>query len=198
MAANNREIEIKLLVLDNTAYSVVNRAIRKFAQKICPEHEEISGNSYDLYWKASKSASADFVRLRRNDSGAWITAKATDRGDNIDRVEIDLKVDSYSQAKALLECSFPDAPVKIKKKYHVYFLGCEHDSISVYTVSGDPDSKVFVEVEARSLDTVKDLVMGLIENTNERYGWSKSSLFNLFVEEKGIKLLTVNQFLESV
>jgi adenylate cyclase class IV len=194
----DREVEIKLLVTSHDClYGSVNRHIRKFVAEIFPEYEEISGNSFDLYWKTSEHAMADFVRLRRNRSGACVTMKSTDRGDNVDRVEVDLSVDSFKQAHSVLSGIFPEAPTKVKKKYNVYFLENEDTTISVYAVDGDKANNVFVEVEARTLTRVKDLVKQLVEKTEWEYAWSKSSLFNIFVQEQKIKLARVEEFLEA-
>lgn len=156
--------------------------------------EVVIGNAADLYWKAPSAGIADFVRLRKNPDGAQLTLKATDRGDNVDRVEIDLEVDDYKQAKELMMALHGTPMADVTKKYHVFFLENQDTTISVYQVRDD--DRVFVEVEARNKRRLKQLVQAMIDDNLTEYEWVRSSVYNMFVEKKPMKTVSIKTFLE--
>lgn len=198
MGYKNREIEVKLLVDSDKGFNEINRRVVDFVESIYPEYSTVVGKSYDLYWNPPKGSKPDFVRLRRSDGrGAVITVKESDKGNNTDRVEIDLDVDNYDQSLELLS-SLHGEPKKLSKKYYVYFLENSDTNISVYQVSGD--SRVFIEVEGRSLRRVKKLCSGLNKMFSvglvARLIKVNSSLFDIFVMEKSAKLSNIYSFLK--
>lgn len=159
----------------------------------------IIGNAADLYWSTPSKSPADFVRLRRVSNASnegQITAKATDKGSTVDRVEIDLPVDDYKQAKALMLATHGEPLANVVKKYHVYFLENEDTTVSVYQVRDD--DRVFVEVEARTKKRVAEIIRVILAGSNTDYEWIQSSVYNMFVERKTMKSVAVSKFLESV
>jgi adenylate cyclase class IV len=159
----------------------------------------VVGNAADLYWSAPKGSVGDFVRLRRNSNASshgQLTLKATDRGDTLDRVEIDLEVDDYKQARELMLALHGKPLAEVSKKYHVFFLENPDTTISVYQVKDD--DRVFVEIEARNKRRLKQLVQAISTNTNTEYEWVQSSVFNMFVEKKQMVTKPINTFLDGV
>lgn len=197
MGWKNREIEIKMLAVGiktlDTMVSRVEKALKSETQEV------LIGNAGDLYWKAPRSGDADFVRLRRMSNASnegQITLKATDRGDNVDRVEIDLHIDDYKQAKTLMLTLHGDPMASVIKKYHVYFLENQDTTVSVYQIRDD--DRVFVEVEARTRKRVKEIIQTLLDAPDKtEYNWVQSSVFNMFVERKDMKLQPISKFTES-
>jgi len=158
------------------------------------DSDVIIGNATDLYWKAPVKGLADFVRLRKNPDGAQITMKSTDRGDSIDRVEIDLEVDDYKQARELMLALHGEPMAEVTKRYHVFFLENRDTTISVYQIKND--DRVFVEVEARNLRRLKQLVRLIATDRRTEYEWVSSSVFSMFVQKKKMMTKSLLEFLE--
>jgi predicted adenylyl cyclase CyaB len=188
----NREIEIKMLALGTKSFSLVSSEVEKYVSEVYPEFTLIKGNSHDWYWSAPKVSNADFVRLRKNTNGATITIKSTDKGDNTDRVEIDLDVDDYKQAKELMFSLHGDPKAKVQKKYDVYVLEDKHTNVSVYQIKDD--DRVFIEVEATSRRRVKELTKGLVGGSR-KFAWIQASLYQMFVQNKQMVQKDVESFL---
>jgi len=195
MGYKNREVEVKML-------AVGVKGLQTMVDRIDPLFKNASdiiiGNAADLYWSTPKNSPADFVRLRRvsnaSDEGQ-ITAKATDKGSTVDRVEIDLPV-PYKQAKALMLAAHGDPTAEVVKKYHVYLLENDDTTVSVYQVRND--DRVFVEVEARTKKRVAEIIRVILAGSNTDYEWIQSSVYNMFVEKKAMKSVAIQKFLESV
>lgn len=155
----------------------------------------VIGNAADLYWKAPAAGGADFVRLRKMSNSSnegQLTLKSTDKNDNVDRVEIDLDVD-YKQAKVLMLALHGDPLAEVTKKYHVFFLD-PHTTVSVYQIRDD--DRVFVEVEAKNKTKLAQLISTVMSDSTE-YRWVQSSVFNMFVEKRAMKVVNISKFLES-
>lgn len=154
----------------------------------------IRGCAADIYWAPPEDSTADFVRLRRldepNERGldSQITLKSSDKGGNVNRVEIDLGVDSHRQANLLLSMMLGDPLGQVTKRYTVYFLENQHTTISVYRVL--KDKRIFVEVEATSLDRVKELAASLVE-AGLSFKRVQQSLFDMFVAKKPMTLADI-------
>jgi len=198
MGYKNREIEVKLLVESAKSYTQVNQIVSDFMEVLYPDFEKISGRSYDLYWAAPKDSNADFIRLRRTDDRrAVITLKASDNGNNVDRVEIDLEVDDYDQSKEILIALRGD-PVKLTKRYDVYFLENSDTNISVYQVSGD--DKVFIEVEGRTSHRVNELCHklnnlfchGMMINLHQ----VNNSLYQMYIQKRPMRTTNLTEYLK--
>ena len=194
MGYKNREVEIKLMANSSSLPNVM-RDVEAWVESINPVLDYLEGNATDLYWDAPERGKGDFVRLRRNSTNAQITMKGTDKGDIINRIEIDLEVEDYKQSKILMEALHGEPVEKVKKKYHVFFLENDDTTISIYQVA--KDDRVFVEVEARTKTRVKALVKSLMSYSKYRYDWINSSLYNIFVEKSIMHVLPPSDFLEN-
>ena len=194
MGYKNREIEVKLLATSYVSLHHVNQIVESWVSDFHPEYSYIYGDASDLYWKTPKASEGDFVRLRRTNSRAQITMKATDRGDITDRKEIDLEIDDYNQAKILMYGVHGEPLSSVRKRYHVYFLENEDTTVSVYQIF--KDDKVMIELEARDEKRVRDMVLSLHESyPNLGLKWLRSSVFNMFVENKEPKSRPVESYL---
>lgn len=178
MGYKNREIELKLEVKNVKKIEDVTKKL----EKIFNYRKTVKGKSKDLYWGASKSSKADFVRLRLYPDGLpQVTVKYTDKGSNFDRVEIDVNVDDAENAIQLMNSLFGKPKGEIVKEYQVYFLDKEDSNISVYKIKNDP--RIFLEIEARSKEKVLE-----ISNSVKQYSPELSvkrvgkSLFQLFLK----------------
>jgi adenylate cyclase class IV len=196
MGYKNREVEVKMLAVGVKGLQTMVDRVEKALKT--DQTDIIIGNAADLYWKAAQGP-ADFVRLRRVSNASnqgQITAKATDKGSNVDRVEIDLQTDDFKQAKALMYAVHGEPMAEVTKKYHVYFLENSDTTVSVYQVRND--DRVFVEVEARSQRRVKEIIKMLLADQLTEYMWVQSSIFDMFVRLARMKLKPISDFLESV
>lgn len=197
MGYKNREIEVKLLVNDKPTYRTVCNNVEEFLRQEYPDRTTITGRSSDTYWRAPHRSVAAFVRLRQNPHGkAQITLKSNDKGDNVDRVEIDLEVDDFAQAKELLAVLHGEELEKVTKRYNVYFLENSDTNIAVYQIVDDPQERVFVEIEGRSIKRVNSLVKGFTEWTGWNFLVVNSSIYEMFVVNKEMKTSPVAKFLE--
>ncbi len=179
MGWGNREVEIKLQVLNDFTFNQVSSQLRDFYGDICDRI--ISGASKDIYFKAPRASKADFVRVRygTRDELSQITLKYSDRGTNKNRVEIDVEVSDPDQAEVLLKYCLGKPVGKIKKKYHVYFLN-DYDNVSCYQIDGD--DRVFIEIEAKTRKKVDKLRKELTSTFLDLKVINKS-LYQLFLKE---------------
>lgn len=195
MGWKNREIEVKALVEGVTSMNQLDALVLPFMTETYPEHEILIGKSFDLYWHPPKGSIADFVRLRRtSDDRAQITLKAQDKGDNVNRVEIDLEVHDYKQALALLKVLFGE-PEKLSKKYIVYFLEDEHTTVSLYQVTGDPN--LFIETEAKTKTRVKELIRQMMKAfPGLTFYMIDKSLYKMFILKETPNKKPMEEFLK--
>jgi len=185
----NREIELKLLVEGFDKMQPVEKAIAPLMDEINrakqPHRPTIYGCAADTYWESPEESSADFVRLRVLDEPdihgnmAQITLKSSDKGNNVNRIEVDLGVSDHSQANKLLTVMLGDPLGQVTKRYTVFFLEDEHTTVSVYRIMRD--KRVFVEVEGTSLRRVKEITKHLQEKGGLRFKRIPQSLFDMFV-----------------
>jgi len=137
---NNREIERKFTV-EGISYDEALSILKdRFP---CT----IDATSYDLYWKAPN---VDFVRLREN--SRELTIKVTDKGTVTDRIEENVKIErgAMKDCKRAMTLMYGQ-PMKLVKEFAVFE---ETTVICLYKVEGDPQNRVFLEVEADNLDEV--------------------------------------------
>lgn len=197
MGYRNREVEIKLLVENTNKLPLAKEMVEGWVKTMYPEFDYVIGHATDLYWHAPDQGQGDFVRLRRtSDNRAQITMKGTDKDDITNRIEIDLEVEDYRQARILMEGLHGEPVEKVQKRYHVYFLENDDTTISVYQVTKDP--RVFVEIEARTKRRVKELTKSLLDfDQNFKYSWVNSSLYKIFVEKTKMEVAPVGLFMEN-
>lgn len=198
MGYKNREIEIKLLVTGynyQTACDFVESTVKKLYPKYDTEDDFVVGNATDIYWPAPRDGVGDFVRLRKTSKGGQITLKSTDKGSNLDRVEIDLEVEDYKQAKELMLSLHGKPQATVTKKYNVYFLESEFTNVSVYQVKGD--GRIFIEVESKTKGRLKEIIKELLKDAEESSSWTwiQSSIYDMFVCGKKPKEADIKTFL---
>jgi len=181
MGYKNREIEVKLLVLGTSSMKTVNGHL----ESLFPDPEDlIIGKSKDVYFLPPPKSKVDFARVRYypDKDGGQMTIKASDKGNNVDRVEIDVEVSDCDQSVKFLSSLLGTEPSgTLTKRYIVYFLDKRDTTVSLYQVVGD--SRVFLEVEARSMDKVNRLLAELKKTVPFEMQQVHSSLFQLFVEK---------------
>jgi len=196
----NRELEVKILVRNkddgiSPSQSSVCAFVESELKKIYPayntEDDQIIGNATDIYWNAPRTGIGDFVRLRKTSKGGQITLKATDKGSNLDRVEIDLEVHDYKQAKELMLALHGESKASVRKKYNVFFLENEFTNVSVYRVSGS--AMTFIEVEAKNKTRLKEIVKVLTKESEKwDFSWVQSSIYEMFVNNNSPKLVDLS------
>lgn len=181
MGYKNREIEVKLL-MQNVASM---KAVDKHLQEMFPDPEDlIIGKSKDVYFFPPEGSKADFARVRffPDRDGGQMTIKWSDKGNNVDRVEIDVEVSDCDQAVSFLEAfTGQKASGVINKRYIVYFLDKRDTTVSLYQVVND--SRVFLEVEARRMEKVDKLLEDIKKHIPYSAERVNKSLFQLFVEK---------------
>jgi adenylate cyclase class IV len=182
MGYQNREIEIKLLVQKAKSLAEVNNLLgRHFKAK---SKSVIRETSKDTYWDSPKSSKADFARLRYYPQGlAQMTIKHTDKGDNLDRVEVDLEVGDPDKAMLILTALLGKPKGSIVKEYVVYFLDENETTISLYQIVND--SRIFVEVEAKTEKKVFALIKEITKVLSHyKLKRETKSLYQIFLAKK--------------
>lgn len=182
MGHKNREIEVKMLVKGCKSL----KKIEKHCISMFTPLHVISDQRTDYYWSAPAT---DFVRVRqmeRSKKGyGQMTVKKTDRGDNFDRLEIDLNIYDVNQAVKLKTAEYGKPPKKLKKRYTILFLDNVETNVSVYQI--DKDKRIFIEVESRNAKKVNKLVAILMSKLPFPLEVVKKSLYDIFILKKGIK-----------
>lgn len=136
------------------------------------------GKSHDYYWE---SPTSDFLRLRRNlgSESHTLTTKTTDKGDSIDREEINVTIpqDQFQNTKQLLRSSLGREHLKFVQEYALFRPQPTLPSliISVYTIS--ISGLVFIEVEGPTLGDVERWSSVIHRLTTKQY---YKSLWDLF------------------
>jgi len=177
MGYRNREIE-KKFVVENANYAKTIELL----EGIFDYDRKLVDASKDYYWHPQGGMKASFARLRyMPDGSGQMTIKYADRDSNLNRVEIDVKIDEPGQAKKFMTQLLGDPCGSIYKKYHVLFLGDEHTTISVYAVRGDKESRVFVEAEATSVSKLEALEKKIGDSLILKH--EPRSLYEIFFKE---------------
>lgn len=177
------------------------KKVRDRVEKMLRRHDEIGSVIYghlgDRYWRAPNASKADFFRLRRRNTsgGGQFTVKGTDRGDNINRIEMDLDVDDYDQMSKQLTVLFGEPIEEVRKRYHVFFLENSDVNVSVYQV--DNDQRIFVEIEATAKKRLKDLVKLTEKHLGSELLQVGSSIYDMFVVKAAMKTRSMSKFWES-
>ena len=180
MCHDNREIEKKFLVAGKTLQET-----KELIEAIVKECSSDSGRSKDCYWHPKAGMKADFVRLRYMPDGTGqMTVKYSDKGSNLDRIEIDVEVADPHQALSFLAQIHGEPAYNITKNFHSFWVDEEKSTnISTYQIEGD--SRVFLEVESRDLNQLTHfeslLGTAVVLEHEER------SLYQIFIKQKGDK-----------
>lgn len=188
MGHKNREIEVKLLAKTDKGYSGVVKDVRKILTKAGKRpNKTIVGDSSDVYWLPSRTANADFMRVRYHpEGGGQLTVKHEDQGDNLNRVEIDVDVKDPDQAVKFLTAANGPPIGTLRKKYTVFYVDRFDTNVSVYKVRGD--KRVFVEIEARKEVLVDELVSIIRNGVRYKLPGVASSLFWMFILRRPMSL----------
>lgn len=180
---DNRELEKKFKVTDGRTYQEVMAMLTGtpfFSNNI---KEVVVGHGPDYFWSLGEE---DFIRFRpraQSDGMGFtshLTVKREDKGDTIDRVEINVPSKSPEKTLAFAKEVWGEPCNVIDKDYTVIWLG-ENLNVCVYTT--DFSDEIILEIEGdciRQIEKVQvDLfVVGLeLEQIH-------SSLFKMSMEAK--------------
>lgn len=183
MGFMNREIERKFIVKDVAQMKTVNNYLDRTYSD--PE-EVIIGKSKDVYFNPPNDSKADFARVRffPDSKKGQLTLKSSDKGNNVNRIEIDVEVEDADQAVEFCKALLNREPSGIiNKRYIVYILDKRDTTVSLYQIVGD--SRVFLEVEARTLDKVDKVLAEIKKDLPYELESVGKSLFQIFVEKVG-------------
>lgn len=176
MGHKNREIE-KKFVVPGVSYKDSVSILKNMLTGV----KEIKGVSMDCYWKAPKGIKADFVRLRYMPGDtSQLTVKYTDRKTTLDRVEIDVTVSETDQAHKFMDQIFGPSLGRIYKSYWVLVMDEKDTTVSVYQIKDD--SRVFVEIEARSVSKVDRIEKQIRQTLNLEREYR--SLYKVFLSKE--------------
>lgn len=191
MGYRGREIETKLLVSNaslNGVCSVLGEALSSEGPTVR------FGSSIDTYWHLPwLKDKAGFLRVRERDGIRQITLKLKDRGENTNRVEIDLDcISDTGKIHRLFKYMLGKPAGVIAKTYHVWELESEYDTVCAYQVTTPDFSPVVVEVEAKSeerMAELDDLVHQALCTSYQSYevAYAPGSLYEMFIL-KSVKL----------
>ncbi len=178
-----REIEVKLKVVSGHSFNEVCKAVQKaFKGDVVKSIKETSS---DYYWSVPKGCRGDFCRVRSlSEGGAQLTVKYTDKGTNLDRIEVDVHVKDPIKAEMFLSTLFNRPKIgEVTKTYHLMFLDKkEHENnVSVYQIRGTKD--VYIEIEATSIGKLNSYIKYLNEKLHKsiKFKREKRSLFKIYV-----------------
>jgi len=189
MSYRGREIEIKLQV-DGMSLAEVNAELLSLYSDT--KTRMVYGKSTDTYWHLPGEVGADFARMRElGDGRTQLTVKAEDKGNNIDRLEID--VDTYtapSRVLRLMKNMLGKPAGKITKEYYVYWISeDEHTNVSCYAISDMAKNSVFIEVESTSESQVLELELKILDKLTDKVssiGRAEGSLYTMFIKNGGV------------
>lgn len=181
LLVDTREIEKKYVVEAGLPHIEVDRMLRKLLN-----YDRLSqGLSKDVYWAVPKGSRAAFARLRHFPDGTGqLTVKVVDKKSNVDRIEINLELDSekaVSSAQAYMTHLLGYAPLgSVEKLYRVLWLA-NGANVSTYRVVDD--HRLFLEIEAPELQQV-DMIAETV-GTHVLMRQEPRSLFEIFIKGEG-------------
>lgn len=174
-----REIERKF-VLENTTYE-------EAFDVLCKKNFNVWDNtqySTDSYWT---HPTVDFVRLRENSKE--LTVKVTDKYTIVDRIEENVHVYNTADAMRLTVLLLGPPCLTLTKKFSVFSKVYEPAPgtsytvvLCLYEVQGDPQKRLFFEVEADNIGYVDNTIHWDIDNRFELKQETRS-LFTIFYTE---------------
>lgn len=178
MSYRNREIETKLIIRDRDL-ATVNAWLQHWIGHMT---KMISGKSTDTYWAVNNpDVTADFIRIRDLGNSAQLTVKGKDRGTNLNRLEIDVDVESsLSKVTRLVQALLGKPSGTINKEYYVYWLD-EHTNISCYQVTEPAYPHIIVEIEGITEERVLELESSMIRSWGDKIERAPGSLYEMLV-----------------
>lgn len=156
MGHRNREIESKLLVEGMSFQDVCSN----LGELLSDQGPVVRfGSSVDTYWHLPWLADkAGFFRVRERDGIRQLTLKLKDKGDNLNRTEIDLDcISDVTKIHRFGRAMLGKAAGVIAKTYTVWELESEYDTVCAYQVTTPSFQPVVIEVEARSMERMLEL-----------------------------------------
>ncbi len=140
---NGREIERKYRCVDGVSLNFLHNHL--LGALSVGSFKFIEGTSVDIFWS---HPGVDFIRLRENT--LELTVKVTDRLTTEDRVEKNLKVESFEKGLQWATTVFGKPKGANRTTFYVYYLPTAE--VTIYEVQ-DYD-QVFLEIEAGSIEEV--------------------------------------------
>ena len=138
-----REIEKKYIVKGMSIETVVDKLQGLFTGVNVQQD-----TAYNVYWS---NQNVDFVRLRENP--LELTVKRTDKNTIEDRIEENLPVEDFEDARRWATVVFGEPTGAFRNNYYIFQT--ELWTVSVYQVEGR--SEVIVEVESDNMLTVEEV-----------------------------------------
>jgi CYTH domain-containing protein len=170
-----REIEKKYVLSGLRSQGAADKLLRRTLPHLI--ESEVAGLSLDKFYAHPTSSNA-FIRTRILDNGtAELTVKAKDKGDNVDRLEVNCLAMKQREAVAFAEAALGKPLFELTKSYTVFFLP-NNANVSTYIVSGD--ERLFLEIEAPTLKQVDDLAQTLSSVVGFVMEQEPRSLFEIF------------------
>jgi hypothetical protein len=175
---NTRELELKyVLAVPMTNVDLDMTLLQLFG--VSGDDYEV-GSDLDAYFKA---AGVDFVRLREsfNSPEVEMTVKKSDKGNNIDRIENNVLVESFDKGFRLCRTLFGEPLGYLEKTFSKFRLpnGVE---VSTYYVEGDSEYRNFIEVEGPDLNQI-GLVVEKLRSKLEMVREPRSN-YQIFIEKE--------------
>ncbi len=132
--------------------------------------------STDTFWQAPD---VDFIRLRANTNE--LTVKITDQETIVNRVEENLLIKSFDDAKRWATAIWGEPVGTLEKSFYVYYL--DDAVLSLYTVTGF--EQVFLEIESDNLTTINEIESDMLEEFDMTQEYR--SLFQIIFGGKRVK-----------
>ena len=179
---DHREIERKFLIKEPNTYARMERVMLDHYEKDVSPSKILTADTWDDYWEVP--GKAQFVRVRysigrtidqESQSLKEITVKHKDRGNNLNRLELNIKIDSVETAREAYRLTL-GAPIgRIRKEETVVFCP---DGV-VTSLCRINREETFIEVEGPTEGLVKKHIKAL----EGRYEWSpeKRNLFEIYI-----------------
>lgn len=186
MSYKGREIEVKLRI-----QGVYLGTIAELLRLELPVSKSVYDSSTDTYWHLrDPGVRGDFIRMRELGTTVQVTVKGKDKGNNTDRIEVELETfSSKAVVRGLLTAAHGRPAGKITKTYHVFWLvgESEHTNVSCYAIEGD-EQDVYIEIESTGIDTVLELeakVRTLLDREDIQVERAQGSLYELYITPWG-------------
>lgn len=179
MGYKNREIERKSIVLSNNRRVTYEKVVASLNKLPCTY--KVQGNSGDEYWKSPRHSNG-FLRVRSfPDGSSELTFKEKDNiTGNLDRSEIDVKVQDSKQLSCFMNAVFGKSLGEIHKKYTVFVLEDKHTTVSVYQLQ--KSQIIYLEVEAKTvsqMNELQDFVNLILQDDEFHLDYTNKSLYEI-------------------
>ena len=145
------------------------------------------GQSHDYYYSVPElnGSTSDFVRLRRNIKPGTInhviTSKKTDKGDSVDREEVNVEVsrEQFRATRKILRATLGREVIKFVQDYALFRPDPSVHSLVVSVKTISISDIVFIAVEGPDLAIVEHWCSVIKPITQRQYKKSLWDLFNL-------------------